>query len=337
MSIQNPLFPPFKKLSITDGEAQTLLGPLFDMVGKWTNHPGQGWNIIAVPGPVTPEYPNLFQAPGFILEVIPYIETTTFEPISVTLNRGQFLGGNPEEIQQVGAILYEQRIKSAGAYGANEKYKKDIENFFKERGFPEGQAIHAEQGMILNISNFNMYGDQELQIARMGTIPHGNAMLCLGGAKATTSPDIDQNVSAKPFTVDPARAKELGNGYGEGQYNPIPDLFTGFYQSQPNKILGQANGSKEFISSNHLNLSTENGTGGLLSIPFLGGGLDGTKLDTTKMTVDYWISKYKTNDGKEQLQLQYSQNISIVFPESKKPDLPIVWPHFGVNTMYKID
>lgn len=338
--------PPFQKLSLSDPDAKTLLGPLYDMAGTWTNDPEQGWNLIAVPGPLDSDGdPSFFNnAHGFILETIPYIETITFTPISVTLNRGQFrpqvsFGKPPsdeQQIQQIGTLLYEQRINSAGVDKSNPNYEA-ITAFFAKRGFSEGTPIHAEQGMLLNILNFDDYGLENFQIARMGTIPHGNAMLCLGTNEALPAPNIDANgINAMPTPVDPSRGMPVE--YTINSYlSPSHSLegypfYPHFIPSSPNQTLINANNGLEFESTNHLSLSTKNGTGGLLSIPFVGGGFDGTQIRTTDMTVDYWISKVK---GTGEIRIQYAQNISIIFPTKLDLSLPIIWPHVGLNTLRK--
>lgn len=347
----NPLssLPPYQDLSADDPKAQELLGPLFDMIGIWTNDAEQGWNLIAVPGPIMdPPTNTLFDKNhGFILETIPYIETTTYTPIAVTLNRGQFVKDETtQQIQEIGALLYEQRIVSAGV-ASDHKYYDEITAFFKARGFSKGTAIHAEQGMLLNMAAMpNVKNNGDFQIARMGTIPHGNAMLCLGAVTASTgkNPNIDANAnSAIPTAVDPKQTPPLD--YDEGTYSfsgtekdtfPFSPQFT---PGAPNQTLINANKDiKSFDSVNQLTLSTENGTGGLLDIPFVGGGISGTdstKINTTKMSVDYWISKY-TENGVTKTRLQYVQNVNLTFPGTGDPTVNINWPHIGLNTMYKV-
>jgi len=348
--------PPHQDLALDDPQARTLLGPLYDMVGTWTNAPGEGWNLIAVPGPLKKDREATFfdSNHGFILETIPYIETTTYKPISVTLNRGQFkfnarnIAGledpeeNSQEIQQIGALLYEQRIKSAGVVPSNNKHKEEIEKFFENRGFSKDQPLHAEQGMLLNIQNFNSYGSEKLPLVRMGTIPHGNVIMCMGNSKNQPSPSIDSDErSALPTPVDPNRVLPLDyeiNTYSPPGHSPENYPFHPLFNPMfPNATLAAANKNLTIDKTVHISLSTEKGTGGLLSIPFVGGGFDGIKLSTTKMIVDYWISNYIDADGKPQVRLQYSQNINIVFPSTDNPTLPINWPHIGLNTMYKVD
>src|ERR1035438_5744616 len=61
-----------------------------------------------------------------------------------------------------------------------------------------------------------------------------------------------------------------------------------FIPTNPNQTLINANEGVNFASTKQISLSTQNGTGGLLNIPFVGGGFDGTKIKTTQMTVDYY-------------------------------------------------
>lgn len=334
-----------------DPDAKELLGPLHDFVGVWTNNIGEGWNLIAVPGSTTSQgFPAFFDSGrGFILETIPYIETTSYKPISVTLNRGTYRPGgsfgNPggQEVQKIGAVLYEQRIESAGVDvldPSNENYEA-IKKFYEDRGFTAGTPLHAEQGMLLNMSNYQDYGNEDFQVARMGTIPHGNTMLCLGNAASGTSPNIDENQNnPKPTPVDPRRSMPVE--YTQNTYDPVTHSFEGypfypdFIPVMPNKTLINANDGITFESTNQITLNTTSGTGGLLSIPFVGGGIDGSRIDTTKMNVDYWLSKYKDADGAEQMRMQYSQNINLVFPSSLDYSLPINWPHIGVNTLHRV-
>ena len=337
--------PPFESLSLSDDNAKTLLGPLYDFAGTWTNQPNQGWNLIAVPGSLKknsdPDYFN--SAHGFILETIPYIETLVFEPISVVLNRGQFplssAFGQPtgQQIQQIGAMLYSQTIVSTGCDPSNPNYAA-ITQFFEERGFAKGTPIHAERGMLLNITNLTDFGTEQFQVARLGTVPHGNVLLCLGNATTAAAPVIDPNgSSAMPVPVDPTRQMPveytintyLSPNHSSTGYPFYPD----FIPSNPNQTLINANTNMQFSGTTHLSMSSTNGTGGILSIPFVRGGFDGSRINTTQMTVDYWLSTVKETGA---LQLQYAQSINLVFPTNLDASLPIIWPHIGLNTLQKI-
>lgn len=346
---------PFTRLNARNLSAQDrhLLGPLAGFIGKWSNEPysaqnlPQGWNLISVPGP-NPSPVNVtgLTDGGFIFETIPYSETITFSPIAITSNFGTFPGGQPpQQVQQIGALLYDQRIKSAGAEDAyfREGYSQEnrtaLQKYFAAKNFENGDDIHAEVGMILNISNFN----DGLQFARMGTIPHGNTMLCLGNGTANVSgsPEFpgDMNTSLMvPFSENPE--KRLPLAYASNTIKPnggpsdIPFPFSQMDPRQPYTVLGDALKGLNVKEFTHLNLSTANGTGGLLSIPFLGNrSSTNPTMDTTQMDVDYWLSTVQGPNGDVPL-LQYFQNIRIVFPFTNDPvKLRIVWPHIGLNTL----
>ncbi len=335
--------PPFQSLSLQDENAEALLGPLYDFAGTWTNDPKQGWNLIAVPGPLKTDGDPIFfnSGHGFILETIPYIETITFQPISVVLNRGQFPLGTPafgqkaeQQVQQIGAMLYNQTIISAGVAPSNPNYDA-ITKFFEERGFAKDTPIHAERGMLLNITNLTDYGSENFQLARMGTIPHGNTMLCLGNTETLAAPNIDPNGNnSSPTPVDPTRQMPVEYAiatYQSPTHTPSGyPFYPDFIPTNPNLTLINANKGVNFTSTTHISLSTLNGSGGLLSIPFVRGGFDGTRINTTQMTVDYWLSKIQ---GTGELRLQYAQNINLIFPSNLDASLPINWPHIGLNTL----
>lgn len=342
---------PFVRLNARNlrDEDRLLLGPLAGFIGKWSNAPydaenlPQGWNLISVPGPnPTPKVQGLTDA-GFIFETIPYSETITFSPIAITSNFGTFPGEQPpQQVQQIGALLYDQRIKSAGAEDAflrpdySPENRAALQKYFADKNFKKGDDIHAEVGMILNISNFN----SGLQFARMGSIPHGNSMLCLGSGTADVSGspefpgDLDVNHMV-PFAENESKRLPLAYAANTIKPNGGPtDIPFPFYPlmdpRMPYTPLENALTGLDVKRYTHISMSTTKGTGGLLSIPFLG---DKSAMDTTQMDVDYWLSTVAGPQGDVPV-LQYFQNIRIVFPFTGDPDkLRIVWPHIGLNTL----
>ena len=329
-----------------------LLGPLQHFIGEWSNKDAagtlnpQGWNLISIPGPKTsnPMVKGLTDG-GFIFETIPYYETLSFTPIAVTANFGTFANAaddGSQEIQQIGALLYDQRVYSAGLEGLREDYpdKEELQAYFTKKNFNKGDAIHAEVGMLLNLSNFN--ADASLQIARMGNIPHGNTMLCLGTGQSGISkgPQIQAQVSQEtltPITENPKQSLPLA--YASNTIEPNggptdrPFPFAAMDPRMPWTPLTQAIASADITSHTHLSLSTTRGTGGLLSIPFVGNtSVTAPTMDTTQMDVDYWLSE----DANGAQTLQYFQNIRIVFPFTGDVERRrVVWPHIGMNTLTK--
>jgi hypothetical protein len=342
---------PFKRLNARNLTEQDkhLLGPLAAFIGKWSNDPydkdnlPQGWNLISIPGPSSsPKVQGLTDG-GFIFETIPYSETITFSPIAITANFGTFPNDQPpQEVQHIGALLYDQRVKSAGAEDAflRQDYSREdriaLQNHFATKNFSKGSDIHAELGMIFNISNFN----NGLQFARMGTIPHGNSMLCLGNGQAhvSGSPQFPGNLDLDhmvPFPEDESKLIPLAYAANTIKPNGGPgDIPFPFYPLMDPRIpytpLENALAGKDIKYHTHLSLSTTNGSGGLLNLPFLG---NKSAMDTTQLDVDYWLSTVASPQGETPI-LQYFQNIRIVFPfTGDKDKLRIVWPHIGLNTL----
>ncbi len=346
---------PFTRLSANNlsEEDKDLLGPLTGFIGKWSNahydeaHPPQGWNLISIPGPNPPSFVQGLTDGGFIFETIPYTETITFSPISITSNFGTFPNEQPpQQVQQVGALLYDQRVKSAGAediflrknYSAADRAA--IQAYFASKNFKNGDDIHAEVGMLLNINNFQ----DGFQFARMGSIPHGNSILCLGSGAAGErgAPVFPGNLDVSkmvPFSENSSQRLPLAYASNTIEPNGGPsDIPFPFYPlmdpRMPYTPLTNALKGMDVRQHTHISMSTANGTGGLLSIPFLGNrSVTRPTMDTTQMDVDYWLSTVTSPQGDVPL-LQYFQNIRIVFPFNGDPlKRRVVWPHIGLNTL----
>lgn len=286
-------------------ESQEInLGVLQGFLGTWESKPGSGtgWNVIAVPGnsPFTPP------ADGFVLEVIPYYETWSFTPAVIAGNRGM------TDEQTIVGLIYEQKVFS------------DCDtDFCNKRGFSKGTEIHAETGMLLNITNF----DSGFNVARLGNIPHGNSILLMGNSSQSTGKFNFPEASTSPSLVDGG----FITGYGEEQYQLNP-RFPDFPQSNPNQQLANDVKDQNFGQVITLDLSSENATGGILNTPFI------TKnTDTTKMSCIFWLEEVLNSNGSSSWQLQYSQTINLVFPPSTAPNgKKFNWPHVDINTMQKV-
>lgn len=296
------------------------LGPLKQLVGEWetvgnltftdskgeTNPVAAGWNVISVPG-----------GTGFIFEVIPYKENLKFSAVAVQAgNRGPVINGNQFD-QEIFGLFYEQQIISVCDT-----------DFCNQRGFGAGNVIHAETGLFLYISNFNGGFD----IARLGTVPHGNALLAMGQSSERTDPGTDffPVISSVATTISGDRINRLG-------YNDViigQRQFEAFNQIDPNDFLRtsleQLVGSGKLTSMTTLKMATNNpdATGGILNIPFIQ-----TNVTATTMDAIFWL---ECLDGSTQADLlQYTQTINLVFPAVGTVD-PIVWPHITVSTLKRM-
>lgn len=293
------------------------LGPLRPLIGQWESvvlpevkvpdsSNASGWNVMSVPG-----------EGGFVFEVIPYKENLKFSAVAVEAgNRGPVING-VQFNQEITGLFYEQQIISVCD-----------SSFCKDRGFENGKVIHAETGLFLYITNYS----SGLDVARLGTVPHGNALLALGNAIDSTDPGTTffPEVSALAFNLDGSAPGGLG--YNE---NIILDpQFKGFNQQNPNTFLEttlqQIVGSGSVTSMSTFNLSTNrpDATGGILNIPFIQSNVTATSMDSI-----FWLENI--TGGSESELLQYSQTVNLVFPIAGTVT-PVVWPHISVSTMKRM-
>lgn len=294
------------------------LGPLKALVGEWrsatlpsTDPQGtpqitpSGWNVISVPG-----------ADGFVFEVIPYVETLKFSTVAVQAgNRGPAFAGKQTD-QQIFGLFYEQHIKSVC----------DTE-FCRCRGFGKDNLIHAETGMLLFIKDFS----GGYTIARMSTIPHGNALLALGTHENNVKPGTNffDEITASCTNLDGSALEILGYNDQIIGARQFPD----FPQSTPNAFLKSTldamigTGTLDSMTTLTMSTTTANASGGILNIPFIQNNVSAASLDAT-----FWL--HNITGGSEPELLQYSQTINLVFPPVGTAT-PIKWPHITVNTLVR--
>ncbi|MBC7777807.1 MAG: hypothetical protein H7246_20400 [Phycisphaerae bacterium] len=320
---QNQLIGGARILSAEEAE-QVDLGSLTELMGTWISAAippekiAQGWNVISIPGPS-----------GFMYEVIPYTEILTFKPVIAALNKGPIIKGE-EVIQEITGLMYEQQIFSACPPDKPCNPQ-----------FPAGAQIHAETGFLLNFKQKANPNNPSggFDFARLATIPHGNSVLALGHAsteQATTGEPIGNSffpkASAQPTSIDGSGPR--GQGIVPIGYDNIitfPLQFPGVFndQANPNSFLKDALGDQKIIAMTILQMSTNNinAGGGILNIPFIDSNAKATSMDAI-----FWI---ETIEGNNQLQLQYTQTINLVFQPTGS-STSIVWPHITVNTLTKV-
>lgn len=295
------------------------LGPLKQLVGEWesvtlttTDAQGtaqtiaSGWNVISVPG-----------GTNFVFEVIPYKENLKFSAVAVQAgNRGPVLNGKPFD-QEIFGLFYEQQIVSVCDT-----------DFCNSRGFSNGTVIHAETGLFLYITNYN----GGFNIARLGTVPHGNALLALGSSSEQLEPGTNffPTLSAKGVNLNGSSTAMLGYNdqiIGNRQ-------FKEFNQVDPNAFLQSTLativGTGSVTNMTTLDMSTQNpdATGGILNIPFIQTNVTATTMDAT-----FWLENI--SGGSETELLQYSQTINLVFPPVGTVT-PIIWPHITISTLKRM-
>lgn len=303
---------------------QVELGPLKWLPGHWHAHE-TGWNMIALP----------FAEPrgNFRVLMNQYTEDLNFTFIDNGVpNRGIDFGTDTDTDQFVVTLDYQQQIK-----------QNFVEDFPKsEKAGDVGAAIHHEPGLWLNMKNEKT---NDLDIARLGTIPHGNSVLALGQSREfagkPTIPGLNGLPIGAPGGMDlthpylaPYKKFEDGPFFGKIIPADIPD-FPGFFPSDMNAILRFAlSRLPEVKTTTILEVDTTREDAGVVNIPFIEREADASSMKST-----FWIMELKDKDpkGKTQFVLQYSQVVMLdFFPRADGLPGTIRWPHVSIATLRKV-
>ena len=303
---------------------------------------GRGWNLIALPF----AEPGLFR--NYRVLMNQYNEVLSFEIVDDEVpNRG--ITGRPPQSQpadqEVAALDYTQMIKQIAASDVAESGLA---------GAPE-LPIHHEPGFFLHMKNQTTQG---IDIARLATIPHGNAATALGrAASEVDGPPQIGDLSGFPegaFLPEGAEqncikeavkkaTKEddylfpynqfIEDRQFKGVLKDVP-RFPGFGPENANQLL-QGGLPGNIVKTTTLPLDTELMEGGIVNIPFIERQADAASMKST-----FWIMELDEKDekGDPRLVLAYSQFIYLdFFPRfDGKPGL-IRWPHISINMMEKIE
>jgi hypothetical protein len=218
------------------------------------------------------------------------------------------------------ALDYEQRIVQIVAEDAPTS----------ELAGNPGAAIHHEPGLWLHLLN---EADSGLDIARLATIPHGDAVLAMGRASVISDAPTIPEISGLPVGV---RADIDNNPY-LGPYRAFhgPNKFRGLFDpATPNDLLKQANSGVNITRTTVLDVDTDLPTGGIVNIPFIV-----KQANATSMRSTFWIQELAELDaaGRPKLRLQYSQTVFLeFFPRADGVPGLIRWPHISINTLEKV-
>jgi hypothetical protein len=262
------------------------LGPLHNLAGTWV---GSGFNLISLP--------DFADNKTFRLKLSATREILEFSHIGGPVpNRGSLQG----DINIFG-LTYLQRVSDAETNG----------------------ALHIEPGLWLNVPATTAPA-QGATVVRQGSIPHGTSVLAQGPVIPTINggPQI-KDVDSTPFT--PA-GPITDAGYLAPFTNPssLPPGFMPTFIKNPNLALQAAILGQTIVETQVLSVSTQNGGGGLLNIPFVV-----TNANATQFEAIFWIEKVLQPDGvTEFMQLQYTQTVILFFKD-------ISWPHISVATLVK--
>jgi hypothetical protein len=279
-----------------------------DLQGTWSGR--LGFNLIALPGPgSTPS-----ELGDFTLLLNPYSELLTFrDPGAPARNRG----GDVDQF--VAALEYEQRVTDS----AND------------------QLLHVETGMFLNLSNIVRNGTTTpepipaLNIARSGTIPHGDSVMLLGAPPTVAAgPPTIPDISSLPTNLgSPAPL-----GYTDPYLEPPAGTPADRNVTNPNATLRDALTAQEGAGFTVLETTTfafdSAPSGSVANVPYVV-----ERANATRMLATFWFEKvHNAATGQEFDQLQYSQVIDLAFHHNAAPPTDenvITWPHVTVNTLVK--
>jgi hypothetical protein len=188
---------PSVRISPDNNTVLAELGLLKDLAGNWH---GKGFNLVARPFFGQPDATPAIPAANLFLELNLTHETLQFVPISSSIpNRGTF----QQDIELFG-LTYLQKISDATT----------------------GGALHIEPGIWVTHDATTQPPEApptEGQIvARMGSIPHGNALLAGGSAKAFTGPPTLGAPTNTTPTAIPAAGLATINAAGASELLTAP-------------------------------------------------------------------------------------------------------------------
>ncbi|YCM44583.1 heme-binding protein [Verrucomicrobiaceae bacterium 227] len=319
--------------SAPGGESQfDFMGPLKHLPGEWKSIGGTGWNLIALPfadpnaDPAAPPERRL----DYRLLMNQYDETLKFDFVDAGVPNRGIIRTTPAENfdQKVIALDYEQTV---GQIDQADFPATNLAPPPTDDGTLPG--IHREPGLWLNMIMPDGE-DLEVNVARLATVPHGDAVLALGNGKtvdgAPAIPDIngfptgvDQDLEHpymapyKHFSESPFKGKVPGSG------------FPGFSPANPNNLLSLARQAfaSRIKKTTVLNVDTKLESGGISNIPFIV-----KQANATEMTSVFWI--YELEGG--ELRMQYTQTVFLEFFPATNCDGGLIrWPHISINTLVK--
>jgi hypothetical protein len=273
------------------------LGPLRDLPGFWE---GTGFSMIARPD-FSGDSPN-----GIFLELNLLRESIEFTTIgSPVFNRGSRQG----DIAIYGAT-YLHRVTDGTT----------------------GEALHIEPGMWLTVPA-TQQPQADASIARLATIPHGNAVCTVGFTQdvvpdglptippANTVPFSAGSPPPPPGTPNPFAEYDLSRDCAF-RSAPVPAGITQAAIDDPNALLRQALQGQTLTHITRLITSTDS-AGGIGNIPFIVSNAETLTLESV-----FAIETVRGPQGREYLQLQYSQTALLNFRG-------LSYPHVTVGTLVK--
>ena len=292
-----------------DNNPQILkdLGPLAGLIGTWVNTTkNNGYNVMPIPQATGPN--------GFILKNFFYYEVMTFSAIQGKVaNRGGL------DEQDCYTLFYEQRV------------------FFSD-GAQANQLVHAENGAWLNLIKTEQGQgildeapnipsppapspvppqDPARQIVKQVSVPHGNSILAMGHQEVFCGAPTIPDVSTLPIGAPASYAAAYGSNVPTNP-NVNPNIVL------QDALRGLAQQGIHVLRTHKVSVDSEN-NGAVANIPYIK-----QHTDVSQFTNTFWLEELSNG----QLLLQYTQNISLKFPQANGKSY--VFPHITANTLTKV-
>lgn len=300
------------------------LGPLKLLPGTWKNTDefhGRGWNMIAVPfiSDAPPDADG--RTIDYRLLVNQFNETLEFKVVDKGVpNRGIERGLNPVNTDQFLVTLdYEQTIRQIAA---------DDRPLSGLAGDPD-LAIHHEPGLWLNMTNLTT---NNFDIARLGTIPHGDSVLALGTGVVTDGAVSIPDIEGLPDVGVPL---PIESGYLAPYKHYKDNPFEGVFDpTTPNSLIQLGSQQGNVKRTTTLEVSTTVETAGISNIPFIVKQANAVEMNST-----FWIQEMEpeTAGAESKLRIIYSQVVMLDFFEKFDGSGELIrWPHVSINMMERV-
>jgi len=296
---------------------------------------GRGWNIIALP------FIRESGGPPYRVLMNQYNEVLHFDHVDDKVpNRGVNFGAGENTDQEVAALDYTQQIRQL----------KAADDANSGKALDDEIPIHHEPGFFLNMKKQTI---SDFTIARLATIPHGNAANAVGKFIEIDGPPTIPSLSALPegatsFDVEDAVKPDFPIGSERGYMQPyrhfidnpftgsVPLPFPGFEPLNANNLLqaGLQPELSKITKTTELVLDTDTMEAGIVNIPFVE-----RQADAALMRSTFWIMELDEEGpfGEPRLLLAYSQFIFLDFFQRRDGREGLIrWPHVSINMMEKV-
>jgi hypothetical protein len=322
----------------TARSGDATLGPLSLLPGVWKNTAdlhGFGFNMMALPFALGES--------GYRILMNQYDEELHFSVVDKAVpNRGSGVDSTGAPIiadQTIVALDYDQKIVQIAA---------DDFPVSGEASKFDGKAIHKESGLWLHMTNQNTDG---INVARLGTIPHGNSILALGRARNEPFPGFPDGIipNVNGFVIGGGVDPETEDFFSDVSYfDPYKHFYEkpfkgsvaipGFSGFEPIKMttllsLAASRLPGTIKKTMRLHVDSTLDHAGIKNIPFVVRQADAAAMNSTFLIYEVEDS----NTGHTRYFMQYAQNVVLDF--IGRPDGHpgrARWPHVSINTMERV-